>query len=440
MENQVGSNQSTSIEKGEHSGSRVGIETPTQNELEVRGTKAHAGFFLGLWGVGAVLYLRYVLTGLWLGDLLFNMVPLYDLVTKLTAGNGEYVFGWTEALGALALLYGLLYLIAFRVPLLANVLYKQRVWTMGMIGMALSRDFKWKRPPDPRNLDRVENLRRRNVVFIRHGESEWNEVFNRGFGLGFFVRLAKAIWKEILVYHTPDSVFLDASLCEEGMDQIRELQEFLEEGPQPGHKGKERDVILTLRGDKDVDNSVIVCSNLRRAIATAALGLQSRVQKTNEKIHILSCLQEISRNVDANAIAPPKNIPDLHVINHRMFSGYTPEKLFDASLNFGQKSLLGSHGFKRMREFCEWVFQQERETVIVGGGHSFFFRAFFQSFLDDDKHQATRDILHNAAVVTFLLESGEVDGVTQYRIPHKSLKPVFGGRKGRTDAFKSKKK
>lgn len=33
----------------------------------------------------------------------------------------------------------------------------------------------------------------RRIVFVRHGESQWNEVFNKGFGPSFIVRLVKAI-------------------------------------------------------------------------------------------------------------------------------------------------------------------------------------------------------------------------------------------------------
>tara|TARA_R110002050_G_scaffold31747_3_gene81337 strand:+ start:1266 stop:1451 length:186 start_codon:yes stop_codon:yes gene_type:complete len=61
-----------------------------------------------------------------------------------------------------------------------------------------------------------------------------------------------------------------------------------------------------------------------------------------------------------------------------MYPGYSAEKVFNPEFNFGQKSLFRSNGYKRMREFCEWVFNQPKEVVIIGGGHSFYFREFFR--------------------------------------------------------------
>mmetsp|Transcript_14752 Transcript_14752/g.44267 ORF Transcript_14752/g.44267 Transcript_14752/m.44267 type:complete len:117 (+) Transcript_14752:155-505(+) len=100
-----------------------------------------------------------------------------------------------------------------------------------------------------------------------------------------------------------------------------------------------------------------------------------------------------------------------------MWEGFDPEKLFNAEYNEGQKSLLSSNGYKRMRDFCEWTFEQSKGTVIVGGGHSFYFRAFFQSFMDlDHEFIGKTNIMHNSAVVSFTLERGEKDGRVYYRI------------------------
>ena len=47
-------------------------------------------------------------------------------------------------------------------------------------------------------------------------------------------------------------------------------------------------------------------------------------------------------------------------------------------------------------------FQQSKNSVIVGGGHSFYFRAFFRCFLDaEDEHIAKKYIMKNGAVVAF---------------------------------------
>jgi broad specificity phosphatase PhoE len=59
------------------------------------------------------------------------------------------------------------------------------------------------------------------LILIRHGESEWNVVFNKGFGPSFIVRYASALGRELLMLFGRDSLFLDSPLCDEGMQQGR---------------------------------------------------------------------------------------------------------------------------------------------------------------------------------------------------------------------------
>ena len=65
-----------------------------------------------------------------------------------------------------------------------------------------------KKNPDP---DRIkeevakgETIKKR-IIFIRHGESDWNNVFNKGFGPSFPIRLFKAWLRELWLYPTTDS-------------------------------------------------------------------------------------------------------------------------------------------------------------------------------------------------------------------------------------------
>ena len=109
-------------------------------------------------------------------------------------------------------------------------------------------------------------------------------------------------------------------------------------------------------------------------------------------------------------------------------------------MNFGQKPLFRSNGFKRIRNFCEWGFSQPKETIIVGGGHSFYFREFFRCFADVKEHDSKTFIMRNGAVVSFVLESAKENGLTYYRIPPESIQEIFGGREGESRAFKVAKK
>jgi hypothetical protein len=70
-----------------------------------------------------------------------------------------------------------------------------------------------------------------------------------------------------------------------------------------------------MEGEKDADTadkkalrgevgtkSIVVSSNLRRCLATGAIGLWSRLQRTHERIYVMSSMQECSRNVDTLAV------------------------------------------------------------------------------------------------------------------------------------------
>ena len=57
------------------------------------------------------------------------------------------------------------------------------------------------------------------------------------------------------------------------------------------------DVFDRIKNDRG--DCKLVSSNLRRAMATAAIGFGARLRKTGEKIQIVPYLQEITRNIDA---------------------------------------------------------------------------------------------------------------------------------------------
>ena len=107
-----------------------------------------------------------------------------------------------------------------------------------------------------------------------------------------------------------DSSFLDSPLNIEGFEQAQELSRFLQKPSLSVALSKEQQLISNIQSQSNV-SSVIVVSNLRRAIATTTVAFYPRLQQTNEKILILSSLQEISRNVDTYALSGVKGIPDV---------------------------------------------------------------------------------------------------------------------------------
>ena len=124
------------------------------------------------------------------------------------------------------------------------VLNKIMMYVEGIYFMVACSDSKGigpKKNPDPDSIKDAPSKMKR-IIFIRHGESDWNEVFNKGFGPMFVVRLVKAMWRELLLMVTMDSAFLDSPLNIEGTDQARELRRYIEQSDQYDQ------MLLTLRG------------------------------------------------------------------------------------------------------------------------------------------------------------------------------------------------
>ena len=194
--------------------------------------------------------------------------------------------------------------------------------------------------------------------------------------MSIFARLAKAMWSELLLLFRMDSVFLDSPLNSEGIEQALELRKFLSTaGMEPNDPLKE--VCDIIRGE--VGSSVIVSSTLRRAISTTVLALWPRLDKTEESLHLLSSLQEISRNVDTRSLSAPNTVADLpfhRIVPHCAGLECRIEDVFDASANTGNKTRK-FYGIKRLRSFADWCFGRP-ETAIIVGGHSLWFKYFFQ--------------------------------------------------------------
>lgn len=177
---------------------------------------------------------------------------------------------------------------------------------------------------------------------------------------------------------------------------------------------------------------MIVSSTLRRAISTTTIALWSRVDKTGEKIHLLSSLQEISRNVDTRALSAANEIADLpfsRIIGHCTpeVGTFNPDTIYDTSGNIGNKTR-SFYGIKRLKSFNEWIFQRD-ESVIIAGGHSLWFKNFFQTYLPHKTvHDAKTKKIANSGAVSFTIYRAEdVDGCSLYRIDPESIEVLYGG-------------
>ena len=298
--------------------------------------------------------------------------------------------------------------------------------------LVASDEKRWKRSKvDPKTLA-TRATKTRTVVFIRHGESTWNEVFNRKFDHTFPVRLIGGVVAELGKFFARDSFFLDSPLSATGVAQAQalrahfatELASRAAKSETKGYVGDVVDVMLGLRG-----KSVIVSSNLRRAVNTTAHALWCRLSnaKANDKIIIHSALQEMARNVDTYALACKKGdlVPTQTLAKELGVSGIDEAKLFDASSNAGQKKL-NRKGRDSMREFAAWVMNQDAD-VVIAGGHSIWFREFFKTYLPfDSTCPGKKKKIVNCGVVSFdlsfgvLPEHGEVYAI-------ENVKEIYGG-------------
>jgi hypothetical protein len=325
--------------------------------------------------------------------------------------------------------------------LLKGILRKFIWYLEGIWFMITSKDNKGigKKLTNPDDIKKCSDVTTKRILFIRHGESDWNDVFNKGFGPSILVRIGKAMFREAKLYPTGDSVFLDSPLNHEGFNQALELGRFIKASGDPNaapdQKNEKFSELLTvLRGDsldpvsgQPALSSIIVSSNLRRAISTCTAALWDRVSATKEKIFLFSGLQEISRNVDTKALSDAQSIPDLSRITQYVPSfSSDAAQYYDVSENFGNKSKSFT-GIKRMKAFADWVFTRP-EDVIITSGHSLWFKFFFGEYLPHSStHIAKSTKIVNSGVVSFVLSRGTLDGAAVFFIEEESINTLFGG-------------
>jgi len=84
----------------------------------------------------------------------------------------------------------------------------------------------------------------------------------------------------------------------------------------------------------------------------------------------------------------------------------------------------------RMASFAQWCFEQggSNGKAIVVGGHSLWFKSFFQAYLGRRvDHIAKRRKMTNSGVISFTLQRGLVGRKMLYRIDESSIRVLYGG-------------
>ena len=420
---------------------------------------------------------------------------------------------WAEALGWLVLvllllrvlsqlsaIYALLRPHAAKPPALlempALLLRKARLVLYGACFLVLSKDKvtskQLKKAPDAAHATGPVEKKVR-LVFIRHGESMWNYAFNRGFKPSFLWRWLETTLYELYLLPLEDSAYaaqlvgaqfgaqfgdailrnnlpqfscailgrparharryLDSPLSSLGLEQCAELKDFFAAPCVDDGAKADYDEIVSGAADGRL---LVVASPLRRAVATVAIGLADRLKRTQEPILLHSSCQEISRNFDTMAIAPPRRAPPLHG------AAELESKLnIDGSEHRGNKSLAFT-GIKRcaprrrrrtarpppppacsparrpltpslplpprLMHFAQWALERPEQTIVVGG-HSLWFKNFFQLYLPKDvDHPAKKRKIVNCGAVAFDLQLRRgAGGAPAYRIDPDSIRVVYGG-------------
>jgi broad specificity phosphatase PhoE len=303
----------------------------------------------------------------------------------------------------------------------------------------LCKDKKWKKPKeDPASFfkDDDKDVESKTIIFLRHGESTWNDTFNKGdrstgkFLKGFAPKLFQSFvteWYFLISGKSKESWFFDSPLSHKGISQAQGVQNFLRKTDAAYSTPKEANLIKILKGESE-EKCQLMSSNLRRAISTISIALQDRLDKKvkDDKIMILTELQEVSFNPDALSIHPAKGpLVDSWMDSERVKEIFKMQ--CDTSRNAGNKSIK-SNGLERMEAFCKLVFEDVDAKNVVATGHSYWFRAFFQTYLPHSfEHVSKKKKLINGGVAGFTLKRKKTADGYKYMIDSQSIVTLYGG-------------
>ena len=163
---------------------------------------------------------------------------------------------------------------------------KCMIVTIGAYYLIMSKDKSFVLPRyDPAelldsNTDNIREKKTKTLILIRHGESIWNEVFNRGINWKLPFRLFYALARETMLFVTSDSCLYDSPLSTVGIAQAQQIRQFIIDGYTKVQQRSEecglKDEYVDILRNYKASNSLIVSSPLRRCIETVSLGLFDR--------------------------------------------------------------------------------------------------------------------------------------------------------------------
>eukprot|EP00397_Hematodinium_sp_SG-2012_P025622 GEMP01026781.1.p1 GENE.GEMP01026781.1~~GEMP01026781.1.p1 ORF type:complete len:362 (+),score=54.73 GEMP01026781.1:250-1335(+) len=296
---------------------------------------------------------------------------------------------------------------------------KGLLYTSAFLYMVLAQDTKIQKPKSGPLTGRQSKV---TLVFVRHGESTWNEVFNKKPIFKMPLRLFRALIEEAKLLGEPQgSVFLDAPLNAEGISQAQKIDQFI----RSPKAGEYRDAL---------QNGALVTSNLRRALETCLLGFKSRLSSNpSTRVTMWSCLQECSRNIDTQSITPASTqpVPSVQIALADPKVADWHSSVISINEYHGNKDLSSNAGI-RILEFCDKAINSKHKCIIVAG-HSLWFRSFFKMMIrtglesDLAKKATTKKIQNGGIVFLELTQYQEAGKTMEYVVDPASIKEVYLG-------------
>jgi len=132
-----------------------------------------------------------------------QLSSLYAYLSELLSSSSVLLDGNKLSRSVLILVCGMM---LFNLP---TLLYKVRMFFRGILYFLFCWDKSFKKPNDPGSffgphISKGLPTERKTIYFVRHGESTWNDTFNKGkhrsmavFLIGFGPGLAKAVLYEL---------------------------------------------------------------------------------------------------------------------------------------------------------------------------------------------------------------------------------------------------
>jgi len=399
---------------------------------------------------GTALVCAYVLAAVSLVAFLASVMVRYTklLATRASDGRPNGSSGKDLSKGFSKLVVSQLRLVAIIfLEIIQSVLYKAVLIIYALWFLLFSNEHQGftaavsggeSRRLDPKEADVAG---RRVIVFIRHGESFWNDTFNRGVDLRLPFRILRVLFWESILSFVRDSVLFDSPLSSKGISQSENLAKWISDGglPPPSLKGPSgdeqgtpvREVVDILRGAAKTP-STLVTSNLRRSISTILISCGQRLRSSNvERVMVLSCLQEATRNPDGLSLSSLGRVPVTSTLEtknglekldlKKMYSYF-----LDPSSNRGSKSVF-SRMQDRLRQFCDWAFEECSTETLIVCGHSIWLKDLFKLYMTANAdHLLKSRKIDNCSVIRFEMTQLRLDGAIDYWIVPESFVLVHG--------------